>query len=111
MRDHWKGGRHLHLPGTIMVDSQGHVQRVTRSKKEARATYNQLSRWYDLLGSASEWRLVLAGLCLLDAKEGEQVLEIGPGTGRALVALARAVGESGRVRGVDISDGMLRIAR
>ena len=73
-----------------MVDSQSHIQRVTRSKQEARATYNKLSRWYDWLGSAAEWKLMQSGLWLLDAQEGEQVLEIRPGTGRALVALARA---------------------
>jgi len=38
-------------------------------------------------------------------------LEIGFGTGHCLVALAKAVGSTGQVTGVDISDGMLAIAR
>jgi SAM-dependent methyltransferase len=38
-------------------------------------------------------------------------LELGFGTGHALVALAAAVGSTGRVCGLDISSGMLRVAR
>ena len=39
------------------------------------------------------------------------MLEIGFGTGHCLVALAEGVGPHGRVVGLDISDGMLSIAR
>jgi demethylmenaquinone methyltransferase/2-methoxy-6-polyprenyl-1,4-benzoquinol methylase len=47
----------------------------------------------------------------LSAQPGERILEIGFGTGHCLVALARAVAVSGRVIGLDISDGMLSIAK
>jgi demethylmenaquinone methyltransferase/2-methoxy-6-polyprenyl-1,4-benzoquinol methylase len=47
----------------------------------------------------------------LDAAAGERVLEVGFGTGHGLVALARQVGEWGEVYGLDISEGMLRVAR
>src|SRR5213594_4059169 len=42
---------------------------------------------------------------------GENVLEIGCGTGAATVPFAEAVGERGRVVGVDISEPMLAGAR
>lgn len=51
------------------------------------------------------------GLEKLNVREGERVLEIGFGTGHALLKLAKAAGEKGKVCGVDISDGMLKISR
>jgi demethylmenaquinone methyltransferase/2-methoxy-6-polyprenyl-1,4-benzoquinol methylase len=47
----------------------------------------------------------------LSAQPGEKILEIGFGTGHCLVSLAKAVGSTGRIIGLDISDGMLAIAR
>jgi demethylmenaquinone methyltransferase/2-methoxy-6-polyprenyl-1,4-benzoquinol methylase len=47
----------------------------------------------------------------LSAQPGEKILEIGFGTGHCLVALAKAVGSTGRVIGLDISDGMLAVAK
>ena len=42
---------------------------------------------------------------------GETVLDVGCGCGASLIALARAVGETGRVVGMDISEQMLGLAR
>ncbi len=81
------------------------ISRVPRSKEQARASYDRLSRWYDAL-TWSERRFTDAGLDLLTPAPGEKILEIGYGTGHALVCLARAVGTAGRVYGVDISPGM-----
>ena len=88
-----------------------HVSRVTRSKQQARATYDRLSRWYDLLAGGSEGRYRDAGVRLLAPQEGDTVLEIGCGTGHALLALAKWVGPSGKVYGVDLSPGMLEVTR
>jgi demethylmenaquinone methyltransferase/2-methoxy-6-polyprenyl-1,4-benzoquinol methylase len=74
------------------------------------SVYDRLGRWYDLL-SAPEDRLVRRGCAMLAPAQGECLLEIGCGTGRALAALARAAGQSGNVTGIDMSEGMLERAQ
>lgn len=87
------------------------ISRVNRSKESARLSYNRLSRWYDTISGNTEKKYRDWGLEKLSAQQDEKILEIGFGTGHCLVTLAQAVGASGRVIGLDISDGMLAIAR
>lgn len=82
-----------------------------RGSHDVRATYDALAPIYDVVAAPFEWPVVRAGLELLAAGPGERVLEVGHGTGRALVALARAVGDGGRVLGVDLSPRMGEGAR
>jgi ubiquinone/menaquinone biosynthesis C-methylase UbiE len=82
---------------------------MVRPQKERRDSHDRMSKWYDAVTGA-ERRFVEAGVATLAPAEGERVLEIGYGTGHVLVRLARAVGCSGRVYGVDISDGMRTVA-
>jgi len=84
---------------------------VGRLHEQARTSYNRISRFYDLIAGWSEKKARETGLARLAASEGEQVLEIGFGTGLALTALARAVGETGRVCGLDLSEAMVSLAR
>jgi SAM-dependent methyltransferase len=50
-------------------------------------------------------------LAVLAAQSGERVLDVGCGCGDTVLAIARAVGPSGRVLGIDISAPMLARAR
>ena len=83
----------------------------TRDLTATRAFYDRISSAYDLIADAGEHRCRARGLEALAVRQGERALEIGFGTGHALVALATAVGDSGSVSGVDISAGMERVAR
>jgi demethylmenaquinone methyltransferase/2-methoxy-6-polyprenyl-1,4-benzoquinol methylase len=79
-------------------------------REQTRQNYDRMSRWYDLF-AASERKFTETGLQILGAKEGERVLEIGFGTGHSLVSLARQVGDSGVLAGVELSPGMIEIAQ
>ncbi len=85
--------------------------RISRTKAQARASYDRMSRSYDLFAGAFERRLRTLALARLGIAEGEAVLEIGFGTGHALERIAAAVGARGRVCGIDISPGMAAVSR
>src|SRR5512139_175146 len=86
------------------------IERVPRTEQEAADSYTRLSKWYDRFGGSEEPHIA-EGLRLLDLQPGERVLEVGFGTGRSLIALAHAVGSSGQVIGIDLSPGMIAVAR
>ncbi len=87
------------------------ISRVIRSRKQARSSYNKLSRWYDLMAGDFESKPRDAAIHKLAPGKGEVVLEIGCGTGQAIVKMAECVGHSGKIFGIDISDRMLEIAQ
>jgi demethylmenaquinone methyltransferase/2-methoxy-6-polyprenyl-1,4-benzoquinol methylase len=91
--------------------NEAQFTRVDRPSNAARDFYSRISGFYDLFAASGERRFTTAGLHKLAVKNGQCILEIGFGTGQALVTLARAVGDSGHVCGLDISEGMHRVAR
>lgn len=78
-------------------------KRVTLSRIQARRLYDRLSVWYGLLPQPWERRIANEGLALLAPRSGEHLLEIGPGSGWALLRMAAQVGPSGKLSGLDIS--------
>jgi len=92
-----------------MDNSEMPISRVTRSKQAAQATYNRISRWYDWLEGNWEGKPKRIALEKLRVEDGERVLEIGFGTGHALLALARSVGAAGKVYGIDLAEGMIEV--
>ena len=94
-----------------MLNDGSEITHVERSKESARAAYDRLSKWYDLLAGSSEKKFTDIGLQKLDVKAGEKILEIGFGTGNSLVSLAQLAGPTGKVYGVDLSTGMFRVAQ
>lgn len=96
---------------TAKDEGSNEIARVFQSKDETKAFYNKISRVYDLLAEHSEGPMRRAGLEKLNVQSGEQVLEIGFGTGHCLISLAQSVGPMGKVFGIDISEKMLEVAR
>jgi ubiquinone/menaquinone biosynthesis C-methylase UbiE len=87
------------------------VLRVLQSRAQTRKFYDKISGVYDRLAEKSEEPVRRAGLEKLAARQGERILEIGYGTGHCLAAIARAVGVTGEVFGLDVSEGMREQAR
>jgi len=83
------------------------MERVLRSKEQARKNYNSLSRWYDLFAN-SEKRFTDIGIQMLDVGTNRSVLEIGCGTG---YALAKFTNTSRNIFAIDLSEKMLKVAR
>jgi ubiquinone/menaquinone biosynthesis C-methylase UbiE len=77
------------------------------------ARYSRFARWYRYL----EWTILLApgfrrrAVRRLGLQPGQSVLEVGCGTGRNLKLLGDAVGDRGRVIGLDATPAMLQEAQ
>ncbi len=69
-----------------------------------------MSRTYDLFAGTFEAKYTAIALKHLNIKAGEHVLEIGYGTGQSLKQMAKLLGETGKIYGIDISSGMLKVA-
>jgi ubiquinone/menaquinone biosynthesis C-methylase UbiE len=72
--------------------------------------YDRIAKGYDLLADSSEHVPRDRGLAMLSPQSGEQVFVVGFGTGHSAAALGKLVGPTGKVVGIDISQGMLDVA-
>ena len=87
------------------------VLRVRRSKEEAKHFYDRISKFYDCVAGIFERKYAEMTLERLNIQDGETVLEIGFGPGRCLQQIAQSVGNKGKACGIDISPGMLEVAK
>jgi len=94
-----------------LLDYEPGVLRVLQAKSETKAFYNKIAKVYDLLSEHSERPMREAGIRMLAPVPDERLLEIGFGTGHVLVELAKAVGSTGGIFGIDISENMLAEAQ
>jgi ubiquinone/menaquinone biosynthesis C-methylase UbiE len=86
------------------------ITSVTRTKEQAKESYNKMSKSYDSFGRF-ERKYKIEGLTKLRILQQERILEIGFGTGSITTLIAEAVGEGGMVHGIDLSEKMKEIAQ
>ena len=84
---------------------------ISKPHETNRKFYDRISQVYDIISEANEHKAREAGERLLNLKLGEHVLEIGYGTGNSVINMAEFVGPSGKVYGIDVSPGMLKVAQ
>lgn len=94
-----------------MTPDRDSVLRVYKSKAQAKKSYDRMSRLYDFIAGVFEQRYKDIALKCLNIARDEVILEIGFGTGQCLKQIVEAVGEGGKVYGVDISSGMLSASK
>ena len=94
-----------------MNSKNQNVSRVDRTKAQAKKSYDRISHFYDYFAGGFERNYSNVALEQLNINEGETVLEIGSGTGHCLKQIAKSVGKTGKVYGIDISSGMLEEAK
>lgn len=82
-----------------------------KNREAVKHNYDRLCRWYDMLGGFGEKRILSYGLQKLNVQPDECILDIGCGTGEALILMGSSAGPTGRVYGLDLSPGMLQVAK
>ena len=101
------------LFGGLLIPATQAVARQLDLNRLFRAFYNWIAPAYDHIEDVrlpvSTVRQPLVDL--LDPQPGDHVLEVGVGTGGNLPYIADRIGASGRIYGLDISEGMLAQAR
>ena len=92
------------------IKTNSKILPILRSKEEARAAYDKLSKFYDYTEGIFEKKYINMALNELRVRKGEVILEIGFGTGNALIKIKEYIGKNGVLYGIDISPKMLNLA-
>jgi len=86
------------------------ILRVKADNDKIKHMYAKFSKFYGFI-ERFEGKLREKGLKLLDLQKGEIVLEVGFGRGTSLVKMARSVGTSGKIYGIDLTPEMVKLAK
>ncbi|MDP9135760.1 MAG: ubiquinone/menaquinone biosynthesis methyltransferase [Actinomycetota bacterium] len=92
-----------------------HASGDTMPEQQVEAMFDRVARYYDLINSVMSaglhhaWRARAADIAKVGP--GDRVLDVAAGTGDLTIELSKRVGPDGEVVGVDISEGMLALAR
>lgn len=85
--------------------------RPSVSNESIAATYDRFATLYDWFVAPLEARTRQRALDLLAIEPDDRIVELGCGSGHALVSLARLLDQTGHVIGLDAAPGMLDRAR
>src|SRR6188474_1486104 len=86
------------------------IVEATHKETKVQTYYTWRATNYDA-GTGFEAEHHLEAIQRAGIQEGQRVLEVACGTGRATVNLARAVGSTGRLDALDLTEAMLDQAR
>ncbi len=89
------------------MDKRSNSKFVNRVQKN----YDSLSRFYDFLTGKTEQQITEKAIGLLDLHSDMKLLDIGCGTGSALLTIGRSVTQESVIAGLDISFEMCRKAK
>lgn len=90
---------------------------IILSKDEVKDIYRKRAKRYDFTANLyylmgfREWAIRKKAVKALNLKPGDTAVEIGCGTGLNFPLLQKAIGPTGRIIGVDLTDAMLAQAR
>jgi ubiquinone/menaquinone biosynthesis C-methylase UbiE len=84
---------------------------LIRKKKSKGISLNYLSNYYDCITLAEGSAFRSKQIDLIGLKKGERVLEVGCGTAALSILAKQAVGDAGKVDGIDLAPKMVRKAR
>jgi ubiquinone/menaquinone biosynthesis C-methylase UbiE len=82
-----------------------------RFKEADAASYDPLTEEFDRFSPRVSTPFVRQMIELASVSTGERLLDVGTGTGIVAIEAAKAIGPTGRVVGVDLSENMLAAAR
>jgi len=80
---------------------------MTNGNEDLRKNYDKLSKYYDFISINAESKLQDLALKMLNIQPDANVLEIGCGTGSALIKIANYIKKDGSITGIDLSEKMI----